>query len=388
MTTNAGVRTRVRRGLVIILVASAAIAVLSDGVPAQTAPDKHVARALAEWTEGTEQGRLRSLARLGRRGERALCAVPLLIDAVRDRNATVRCEAARDLSQIGPAAHAAVPALCSLLRDLDPRVRDAAGEALGSLGRAAEPAIPALIESLRSDPARRCSTSANALVKIGGAAMPALVSLVSDNECALRDLAARALCQADTLPTTAIPLLIGALRTPNRQQRLVVAQGLETFGQDAVGPLVGALGDADALIRAGAAVALGRLSVDAVPAVPALIAALDDSILATEFEERAAPAVPALIDAIREEDPLTGLFAVLALGQIGPDARTAVPALIEWLRSRDTVNVACATGMTGRRAQLPIAAAAAETLGKIGPDARSAVPALVSALADPRSSVA
>jgi HEAT repeat protein len=64
-----------------------------------------------------------------------------------------------------------------------------------------------------------------------------------------------------------------------------------------------------------------------------------------------------------------------------------VPALISRLSVRDTVHVARATGMPGQRTHLPVAAAAAEALGKIGPDASSAVPALIAALADPRSDV-
>ena len=41
-------------------------------------------------------------------------------------------------------------------------------------------------------------------------------------------------------------------------------------------------------------------------------------------------AVPALADALRDEDTCLCVFAAYALGEIGPEARAAVPALISW----------------------------------------------------------
>jgi len=77
-------------------------------------------------------------------------------------------------------------------------------------------------------------------------------------------------------------------------------------------------------------------------------------------------AVPSLIDALKK-DSLVRQNAALALGQIGPGARDAVPALSEALSDSE---------WTVRRQ-------AALALGQIGPEARKAIPALQKISRDP-----
>jgi HEAT repeat protein len=167
--------------------------------------------------------------------------------------------------------------------------------------------------------------------------------------------------EGDALPRTTVPRLIAALRTRDQKRQHRVAQVLESFGREAVGPLAGALGDADPSIRAGAAVALGRLSADAVPAVPALIAALGDSIDATEVavasdqelsndqnpvskgpsvvEQALAaigrPAVAPLIHQLDAPDPGRRRLAVRALKFLQSDARIAIPRLVRLLKDHE-----------------------------------------------------
>ena len=75
-------------------------------------------------------------------------------------------------------------------------------------------------------------------------------------------------------------------------------------------------------------------------------------------------AVPALIEALKDEDKTARQNAAEALGNMGPDAKDAVPTLIETLKDK--------YGAVRR--------AAADALGSIGPDAEEAVPALIEAL--------
>ena len=60
------------------------------------------------------------------------------------------------------------------------------------------------------------------------------------------------------------------------------------------------------------------------------------------------------------------------LGRIGPEARQAVPALMEAMKAPDSVLCACAI----------------EALGEIGPDAKQAIPAIVERLGDHREAQA
>lgn len=79
--------------------------------------------------------------------------------------------------------------------------------------------------------------------------------------------------------------------------------------------------------------------------------------------------VPTLIEALRRRDA-HAKSAARHLGRLGPEARQAVPDLIEIVTGNDSAK---------------LRAAAAAALGKIGPEAKSAVPALVQQLNDERS---
>jgi hypothetical protein len=97
------------------------------------------------------------------------------------------------------------------------------------------------------------------------------------------------------------------------------------------------LDDADADVRRGAAVGLGRTG------------------------DVAASAAPALIEALRDINPAVRCDAAWALGRIGPKAWAAAPRLADavWLGDRELRLIA------------------AEALGRLGRNARSAVPSLV-----------
>jgi len=77
-------------------------------------------------------------------------------------------------------------------------------------------------------------------------------------------------------------------------------------------------------------------------------------------------AVPALIEALKDHDPAVRRNAAWALGDIGPEAKAAIPTLIELLKDHD------------QRVHRDAAAA----LGMIGPEAKVAIPALIELLKD------
>jgi HEAT repeat protein len=93
---------------------------------------------------------------------------------VRDGDLKVRWAAADALGRIGPGAKAAVPALLEALQDEQASLRALAAQALGEIGRegGARAAVPALIKGLR-DPERQARRQAAwALAKLGAAGTP------------------------------------------------------------------------------------------------------------------------------------------------------------------------------------------------------------------------
>jgi HEAT repeat protein len=73
-----------------------------------------------------------------------------------------------------------------------------------------------------------------------------------------------------------------------------------------------------------------------------------------------------LEEMLRSEDPTVQVQGAYGLGRLGPEARTAVPALAAALHGKTVL----------------LRENAARALGLIGPDARQAVPALTEALGD------
>ncbi|CAJ1373577.1 unnamed protein product [Effrenium voratum] len=149
-----------------------------------------------------------ALAKLGRGalesdGDGAVASA--LRAAARDADATVRCEAARALGQVGVLA--STPELIALLSDEDDGVRWGACEGLGNLAPAS--AAPALTQALEDEyedvrgaaaaglgklaRAGHAAAGADGDPALGGALGPALVPLLTDEAWTVRRSAAEAL---------------------------------------------------------------------------------------------------------------------------------------------------------------------------------------------------
>jgi hypothetical protein len=99
--------------------------------------------------------------------------------------------------------------------------------------------------------------------------------------------------------------------------------------------LANALKDLDGGVRRAAAGSLGAIGPEAVDAIPSLAATTmdpDPSVRNATIEALgrigSPAAVPVLVQALK--DPRTGSLAVRALGNMGPTARGAIPALREF----------------------------------------------------------
>jgi len=212
-------------------------------------------------------------------GAAAAPAAPVLIDGLGNRNWQIRAKAAEALGRMGPAGAAAVPILRELLRRFDPsnrltiwrHVRFA--EALWHLSRDPE-AVEILLDIFAGDPDWNGDVD-KALGRIGPAS-PAVMTALMD-----------------------------ALRAEGRNYSTAVST-LEEIGppaHEAVPLLSRALAGEGVWGRMQAARALWRITGEAGPSVAALAAALDDP------NER------------------VGRWGAYCLGEMGPAAAAALPAL-------------------------------------------------------------
>src|SRR5688500_17474949 len=194
---------------------------------------------------------------------------------------------------------------------------------------------------MSKDPKVRASARA-ALVQGAARSLPLLRRfLTSDNE----DLHRRTFEIIRQIGPPAIPLLVQLLRHRQIDFRRFAADALIDLAPDteSIQPaLRRTLRDADSMVAADAARALGALG------------------------KRASPSLRALITALSNEEPHVRIYAAEALASIGPKARAA---------TKDLAN-ALGDPIPGVRW------AAGEALAGIGPAAQSAVPQLIEALKD------
>jgi HEAT repeat protein len=158
-----------------------------------------------------------------------------------------------------------------------------------------------------------------------------------------------------------IEALVEALASPEAATRWRAAQALGESGPTAreAGPaLIAALDDPDFWVGEAAAVALRRITGETE-------APRERRNRGPRAAPPVAPALQSLIDRMR--DPASRWMAIVALGEMGSEARAAVPHLIEALEDAD----------------VQVRWDAAKTLGKIGPAAGAAVSALAALANDP-----
>lgn len=352
--------------------------------------------AESEWKAGKKAGfAFRCPERRGRPAEvlqRIDAAdVPALKALLNDEDWLVRLDAAEALGKIGPRAKTTIPDLMRLLKDQNVLLSYAAAEALGKMG---PQVIRPLTELLKAKDKDVRWAAMEALRQVGPAAVPALMDLLKDKEDRLE--AAVALGNIGPKAKAAIPALMELLKYEH-----------DSATDGSIGPrsvLFALLGNEDDAVHRVAAGALGKIGAAAVLPLndllknrgdgwPFAIDALGD------IGPEARTTIPALIELLKDEEDSVRFSAACALRSMGPEAKTAIPALMQLLKDEFWWVQAAAADALGQmgadaKAAVPtlirlvqekdgaICREAAEALGSIGPEARDAVPALTRLLKD------
>lgn len=243
--------------------------------------------------------------------------------------------------------------------------------------------VAPLIEKLTDNDFRVRHDAADAIAKIGSPAVPALIEALKSENKQVRWRAASALGEIGAEASSAVPALTAALQDEDEYIRRIAAYALGKIGLEAasaVPDLIAALQDTDRNLRLVAAYALGKIGPEASSAVPNLITALQDTNAEVRLNAATAlgrigaeskTAVPALIVALQDTDKYVRQGAADALGRFGTRAKTAVPALITALQDKNNY----------------VRLNAAAALGRIGLEAKPAIPALIAALQDEKEEV-
>jgi HEAT repeat protein len=293
-----------------------------------------------------------------------------LLEALKDKDPSIRLQAAQALVQLGQ-AKAALPVVQELLKAPQPAIRLEAGLLLKQMGPARFAA-----QLKDADPSARLQ-AAQALWQMGGAeaksAIPVLVELLKSPRPELRFRAALILTGRSVPEAkTAVGVLIEGLKDPHARVRLQAAQRFLQIGapeaRDVAPTLVDLLRHHQRELGFQPAMLLGQMR-------PADLRS----------------AAPALLEGLNDRNPGIRFQSALVLARIGrAETEAAIPVLINLLGAdknpprqpeQTPAPRAYAEGSTSFRLQ------AAQALMKLGPEAKAAIPPLVKLLDDPQAAL-
>src|SRR5579871_3893503 len=147
-------------------------------------------------------------------GPKQQAAVPYLIQALKDKDASICGVAAITLGQIGPGNKQVMSALIKALHDPRHELRSAAVFAIGLIGPLAKAAVPDLILALQDQ--EIASSATYSLAKIGAPAVPSLIGALQNPDHEVRLHAIEALGECGRSARAAVPDLVRAMHDPDQ----------------------------------------------------------------------------------------------------------------------------------------------------------------------------
>lgn len=253
------------------------------------------------------------------------------------------------LAHIGPGAHEAVPALLKILEDDQSKLRASAAWALARIG--AREAVPILIKALpKRDDSQLSIVAPMALLLLNRdnealtrIVLPRVAELLGHESAMVRSEAAAALAALGEKAAAAVPDLDSGLQGADPATKGAFLSALAAIGPasvDALPNIEKLLADSDLSVRYAASHAIGKIGPPAKSAVQRLEKNLRERDEFLQFvsawalvqvdperEDLAAICLDPLVNSLNHHDPHIRHEAVLALSLLGPEAKSAVPAL-------------------------------------------------------------
>jgi HEAT repeat protein len=343
----------------------------------------------------------------------------VLVKQLKDEDVDVRRSAAWALKHFPCDSAGTNPALREALKDADPTVRRPALLAICVSDAPVRKQLEIVVAALEdADSAVRADAlcELDRMKRDAEPVVPSLVKLLENNQKNTRCDILRLLRDIGPQAKAAVPALTKALEDSDSGMRVIAAEALGNIGpeaKEAAGSLRAGLIDEDECVAVAAARALWFIEREKSGAIPILahflgvpdkgkgtMVALSAALALGEIGPGAKDAVPALVKALKRDDFVRG-EAARTLGRIGPDADAAIPALSEMLSDVEAeeffialdslrhIGVAAIPALTDalHSPRWHVRCGACDALGRIGPPAKKAVPALTEALYDPNAFV-
>lgn len=244
---------------------------------------------------------------------------------------------------------AAVPELADALESDSVRTRAAAAYALNEIGEDSAQATPTLLEAIRDDDEIVRALAVSTLSQVGldeDILVSILVSAIQNETGLVKDIAADALVNigGDAVPALGEVLKNDAASDLAKEIAATLIGDISQVDElgdralDSVVPILAeTLGDGDSSVRKAAAEALGDFGPLADVAIPALSRALlgEDSgvseTAASSLVKIGQQSVPGLTEALNSDDAITRLYAADAIWTLTQDSSLILPTLVSSL---------------------------------------------------------